>query len=52
MHTNILEIVIVIILALAILIWLVMRNRKDEESFEKDALDDKEFVERHDPDKE
>lgn len=52
MQINTLEIVIVIVLALALVIWLVIRNRKDEEAFKKDELEDSEFLEPKDPDKE
>jgi cytoskeletal protein RodZ len=52
MKVNTLEIVVVIALALALLIWLVIRNRKDEEDFKKDELEDSEFVEPQDPEKE
>ena len=52
MKVNNLEIVVVIVLALALLIWLVVRNRKDEEAFKKDELEDSEFVEPKDPEKE
>jgi len=52
MKINTLGIIIVIVLALALIIWLVIRNRKDEEAFKKEELDDSEFVEPHDPEKE
>lgn len=49
MQINTLE--IVILLALALVIWLVIRNRKDEEAFKKDELEDSEFLEPKDPEK-
>ncbi|MES2064587.1 MAG: hypothetical protein V4456_21900 [Bacteroidota bacterium] len=51
MQINTLETITVIVLAIALLIWLVIRNRKDEEAFKKDELKDSEFVEPKAPEK-
>ena len=52
MKINYLEIAIVVVLALGLVIWLVMRNNKDEKAFENDELKDADLMERHDQDKE
>ncbi len=38
MQINYYEIGLVALLALGVLIWLIVRNRKDEKAFEKDEL--------------
>nr|WP_294945539.1 hypothetical protein [uncultured Mucilaginibacter sp.] len=40
MQINYYEIGIVVLLAVAVLIWLIVRNRKDKDAFEKDELTD------------
>jgi predicted metal-binding membrane protein len=40
MQVNYYEIGIVVLLAVAVLIWLIVRNRKDKDAFEKDELTD------------
>ena len=51
MKINYLEIAIVVVLALGLVIWLAMRNNKDEKAYEKDELKDSDLVERHDAEK-
>ncbi len=50
MQINYYEIGLVALLAVGLVIWLVVRNRKDEKAFEKDELTD--TIDSSDPDKE
>lgn len=50
MQINYYEIGLVVLLAVGLVIWLIIRNRKDEKAFEKDELTD--TVDSPDPDKE
>ena len=50
MQINYYEIGLVVLLAAGLLIWLILRNRKDEKAFEKDELTD--TIDSPDPDKE
>lgn len=51
MQTSYFTIGVIILLALALVIWLVIRNLKDEKDFEKDNIDSS-LVEPKDPEKE
>jgi hypothetical protein len=51
MGINYFTLAIIFIPLLALVVWLVMRNRKDENDFEKDNIDSS-FIEKTDPDKE
>ena len=50
MQINYYEIGLMALLAIGLLIWLILRNRKDEKAFEKDELTD--TIDSPDPDKE
>ena len=49
MQINYYEIGLVVLLAAVVLIWLIVRNRKDEKAFEKDELTD--TIDSPDPEK-
>jgi len=51
MQINYLTLGIILLLALALIVWLALRNRKDEKAFERDEIDSS-LVEPKDPDKE
>ncbi|RFZ92640.1 hypothetical protein D0C36_14600 [Mucilaginibacter conchicola] len=51
MQVNYFVIGVVILLGLALLIFLILRNRKDEKDFEKDQLDDNDITNPQDPSK-
>ncbi|MEB0260879.1 MULTISPECIES: hypothetical protein [unclassified Mucilaginibacter] len=51
MQINYFTLGVVLLVLLALVIWLVLRNRKDEQDFEKDNIDSS-LVEPKDPDKE
>ncbi|MCO5936930.1 hypothetical protein NAF17_15410 [Mucilaginibacter sp. RB4R14] len=51
MQINYFTLGVVLLVLLALVIWLVLRNRKDEQDFEKDDIDPS-LVEPKEPDKE
>jgi hypothetical protein len=51
MEINYFTLSIILLLLLALVIWLVLRNRKDEKDFEQDNIDQSP-IDRNDPDKE
>jgi hypothetical protein len=51
MQINYLTVSIILLVLLALVVWLVIRNRKDEKDFEKDEID-LPLMEPEDPDKE
>jgi hypothetical protein len=51
MDINYFIISVILLLLLALVIWLVLRNRKDEKDFEQDNIDSSP-IDRNDPDKE
>lgn len=50
MQINYFALGIILLVLLALVIWLVLRNRKDEKLFEKDEIDSP-LVEPKDPEK-
>jgi hypothetical protein len=51
MEINYFTLGVILLLLLALVIWLVLRNRKDENDFEQDNIDSS-LVDPEDPDKE
>ncbi|MDB5127871.1 hypothetical protein [Mucilaginibacter sp.] len=51
MQINYFTLGIIVVVLLALVIWLVWRNRKDEKAFEKDEIDSS-IVDPEDPEKE
>jgi hypothetical protein len=51
MEINYFTLGVILLLLLALVIWLVLRNRKDENDFEQDNIDSS-MVDPEDPDKE
>lgn len=51
MEINYFTLGVILLLLLALVIWLVLRNRKDEKDFEEDNIDSS-MVDPEDPDKE
>jgi hypothetical protein len=51
MEINYFILGVILLLLLALIIWLVLRNRKDEKDFEQDNIDPSP-IDRNDPDKE
>jgi hypothetical protein len=51
MQINYFTVTIILLVLLALVVWLVLRNRKDEKDFEKDEMD-LPLMEPKDPDKE
>jgi hypothetical protein len=51
MEVNYFTLGVILLLLLALVIWLVLRNRKDEKDFKEDNIDSS-MVDPKDPDKE
>ncbi|MDB4999378.1 MAG: hypothetical protein JWP67_587 [Mucilaginibacter sp.] len=51
MGINYFTLGVILLLLLALVIWLVLRNRKDEKDFEQDNIDSSP-IDQNDPDKE
>jgi hypothetical protein len=51
MQVNYFVIGVIVLLGLALLIFLILRNRKDEKDFEKDRIEDNDITTPQDPSK-
>ena len=51
MQVNYFVIGVIVLLGLAVIIFLILRNRKDEKDFEKDQLEDNDITSPQDPSK-